>query len=156
MINNHIEASRCLLCADAPCTKACHKHLDPAKGIRSIRFENDSCAGLYINSADCSSCEAPCEQACIHYDFPIRISRLASSVTKVEQAPETDLSINFCGYHCENPFMLASSVIGNCYEMIAHAFDLGWGGVVYKTISFLNIKEVSPRFDHINKEGVPK
>lgn len=155
MINNYIESSRCLLCDDAPCTKACQRGLDPARGIRSMRFENDSCAGLYFNSEDCTSCEAHCEKACIHYDFPVRIREVASSVEKVVKAPEADLSIDFCGFRCENPFMLASSVIGNCYEMIAHAFDLGWGGVMYKTISFLNIKEVSPRFDHIDKEGVP-
>lgn len=155
MVDNYIEASRCLLCADAPCTKACSKHLDPARGIRAVRFDNDLCAGVYFNGTDCSGCDAPCEKACIHYDFPVRIREVAVSVNKVETASKADLSIDFCGVRCENPFMLASSVIGNCYEMIAHAFDLGWGGVMYKTISFLNIKEVSPRFDQVDKEGVP-
>lgn len=155
MLNNYIEAARCLLCADAPCTKECNKGLDPARGVRAIRFENTRCAGLYFNQENCEGCEAPCEKACIHYDFPIRIKELASSLTKVASAPKADMSIDFCGFHCENPFMLASSVIGNCYEMIAHAFDLGWGGVMYKTISFLNIREVSPRFDEVDKEGVP-
>lgn len=155
MLNTYLESSRCLLCADAPCTKACDKGLDPARGIRAVRFENIQCAGLYFNSDDCAGCEAPCEGACIHYDFPIRIRETSASITKKESAPKTDLSIDFCGFRCENPFMLASSVIGNCYEMIAHAFDLGWGGVMYKTISFLNISEVSPRFDQVGKEGVP-
>lgn len=155
MIHNSLEASRCLLCADAPCTKNCPKGLDPARGVRAIRFENSQCAGLYFNSESCEGCDAPCEKACIHYDFPVRIKELATSVTKVESAPKADLSIDFCGFHCDNPFMLASSVICNCYEMIAHAFDMGWGGVMYKTISFLNIKEVSPRFDQVEKEGMP-
>lgn len=155
MLNNYIEAARCLLCADAPCTKECIKGQDPARGVRAIRFESTRCAGLYFNQENCEGCKAPCEKACIHYDFPIRIKELASSLTKVASAPKADMSIDFCGFHCENPFMLASSVIGNCYEMIAHAFDLGWGGVMYKTISFLNIREVSPRFDEVDKEGVP-
>ena len=31
------EVARCLLCEDAPCTKAC-KHGDPARAIRAIRL----------------------------------------------------------------------------------------------------------------------
>jgi dihydropyrimidine dehydrogenase (NAD+) subunit PreT len=34
------EASRCLLCLDAPCSKACPAGTDPAKFIRSVRFKN--------------------------------------------------------------------------------------------------------------------
>ena len=36
MINIINEVSRCLLCNDAPCTRACTKALDPARGIRSL------------------------------------------------------------------------------------------------------------------------
>ena len=32
------EASRCLLCHDAPCSKSCPAKTDPAKFIRSLRF----------------------------------------------------------------------------------------------------------------------
>lgn len=35
-VNIYEEASRCLLCQDAPCTKAC-QHGDPARAIRAIR-----------------------------------------------------------------------------------------------------------------------
>lgn len=155
MIDKYIESARCLLCADAPCSKACPKGLEPDRGIRAIRFENEHCAGLYFDSESCAKCDAPCEKSCIHYDFPIRVRELSSDITKVDARPSADLSINFCGFHCENPFILASSVIGNCYEMIASAFDQGWAGVSYKTISFLNISEVSPRFDQVGKEGMP-
>lgn len=68
---------------------------------------------------------------------------------------QKDLSINFCGVQFENPFCLASSPIGNCYEMCAKAYDMGWGGVVFKTIGFFVANEVSPRFDHLRKEDTP-
>ena len=45
-----------------------------------------------------------------------------------------DLSIEFCGVRCENPFFLSSSIVGSNYEMIAKAFDMGWAGVAFKTI----------------------
>ncbi|MBQ8466184.1 MAG: hypothetical protein IJ546_00645, partial [Prevotella sp.] len=38
-LNIYEEASRCLLCQDAPCTKACGTG-DPARAIRAIRFDN--------------------------------------------------------------------------------------------------------------------
>ncbi|AJA47210.1 NAD-dependent dihydropyrimidine dehydrogenase subunit PreA [Clostridium pasteurianum DSM 525 = ATCC 6013] len=66
-----------------------------------------------------------------------------------------DLSIEFCGVKCENPFFLSSSVVGNNFEMCAKALEMGWGGVVFKTIGFYVSKEVSPRFDTIGKEGTP-
>jgi dihydropyrimidine dehydrogenase (NAD+) subunit PreA len=64
-----------------------------------------------------------------------------------------DLSINFCGVKCENPFFLSSSPVGGCYEMCAKALEAGWGGIVYKTIGFYIPNEVSPRFDHLQKES---
>ena len=66
-----------------------------------------------------------------------------------------DLSIEFCGVKCENPFFLSSSVVGSNFEMCAKALDMGWAGVVFKTIGFYIPKEVSPRFDTIGKEGTP-
>ena len=46
-----------------------------------------------------------------------------------------DLSIEVCGIHFENPFMLGSGPPGTNAKVIAKSFDLGWGGVVCKTIS---------------------
>ncbi|WP_125153040.1 NAD-dependent dihydropyrimidine dehydrogenase subunit PreA [Clostridium rectalis] len=67
---------------------------------------------------------------------------------------KADLSIEFCGVNCENPFFLSSSPVSNNYEMCAKAFDNGWGGVVFKTIGFFIANEVSPRFCNLNKEGI--
>lgn len=66
-----------------------------------------------------------------------------------------DLSIDFLGVHFDNPFCLASSPVGNCYEMCRKAYQAGWGGVYFKSVapaSFV-INEVSPRFDTLRKEG---
>jgi dihydroorotate dehydrogenase len=39
--------------------------------------------------------------------------------------------------------------------MCAKAYDVGWGGVVFKTIGFFIADEVSPRFDKLGKESTP-
>jgi len=64
-----------------------------------------------------------------------------------------DLSIEFCGVKCENPFFLSSSVVGSNFEMCAKALDMGWAGVVFKTIGFYISNEVSPRFDIVGSKG---
>lgn len=46
----------------------------------------------------------------------------------------SDLSVNFCGIRSPNPFWLASGPPTNTYTQVAKAFDLGWGGAVWKTI----------------------
>ena len=68
-----------------------------------------------------------------------------------------DLSIDFLGVHFEKPFCLSSSPVGNCYEMCKNAYDAGWGGIVYKTLSpdHFVIDEVSPRFAQLTKEDTP-
>jgi dihydropyrimidine dehydrogenase (NAD+) subunit PreA len=39
--------------------------------------------------------------------------------------------------------------------MVARALEAGWAGVFYKTITKGDIREVSPRFDAVRKEGTP-
>ena len=70
-------------------------------------------------------------------------------------AVKKDLSINYLGVKCENPFFLASSPVGSDYDMVAKAFESGWGGVFYKTVGIFLPDECSPRFDQVNKEGLP-
>ncbi|MCR5129872.1 MAG: NAD-dependent dihydropyrimidine dehydrogenase subunit PreA [Prevotella sp.] len=144
------EAARCLLCIDAPCSQVC-KNGDPARAIRAIRFGNGKLARQWV--ADCTDEELEAaEQACIHYDSPIRIKSLLAEAAPKE-IPEQklpSLEIDFCGLHCESPFFLASSSICTNYEMVARAFDAGWAGVFYKTICMQDIHEVSPRFDAVH------
>lgn len=154
-MNIYFESTRCLLCHDAPCTKACVKGLDPARGIRSLKLENEHCTGLFMNSEACSQCDAPCEKACIQPDFPVRIRETALTIQPKQKEELPSLAIDYCGIHCENPFFLASSVVGSGYDMIAKAFRMGWAGVAYKTISSSKIYEVSPRFDCIGHDGTP-
>lgn len=66
-----------------------------------------------------------------------------------------DLSIDFMGVKCENPFFLSSSPVGSNYEMCAKALEAGWGGIYYKSISVFIPDECSPRFDIATKEGTP-
>ena len=137
MIHIHEEAARCLLCEDAPCTKACETG-DVARAIRSIRFGNDKYA------------------ACIHYDRPIRIREMLNAVgTEAVTTNDANpsLAISFCGIACENPFFLASSAVCTNYDMVARAFDAGWAGVFYKTICKQEIHEVSPRFDAVKSDA---
>jgi dihydropyrimidine dehydrogenase (NAD+) subunit PreA len=152
-INIYEEASRCLLCQDAPCTKACQTG-DPARAIRAIRFDNHKPALRWVK--DCSDADLErAEQACIHYNWPIRIKEMLRSVhpDDVDDSHYPDLTIDFCGIRCENPFFLASSAVCTNYEMVAHAFDAGWAGVFYKTICMQEIREVSPRFDAMHNNA---
>lgn len=145
-LNVYEEASRCLMCQEAPCTKACGNG-DPARAIRAIRFDNHKLVSRWI--ANCSDADLErAEQACIHYNWPIRIKEMLRAVSPDDVTGDyPSLEVDFCGLHCENPFFLASSAVCTNYEMVARAFEAGWAGVYYKTICLQEIKEVSPRFD---------
>lgn len=155
MLNIREEAARCMLCDKAECSNACPAGFDPAAMVRAVRFENAAGGRKYIDKAKCMACEGFCEKNCIHYDFPIRIRGMVSEIPTRKSNKAVDLSIDFLGTHCINPFFLSSSVVAGTYEMCARAFDAGWAGAVYKTIGFLEPEEVSPRFDAIGKEGTP-
>ena len=151
-INVYEEANRCLMCQDAPCTKAC-KTGDPARAVRAIRFDNHKLATRWV--AECSDADLEAaEKACIRYDWPIHLKEMLRSIHPDDVTEEyPSLEIDFCGIHCENPFFLASSAVCTNYDMVAHAFDAGWAGVFYKTICLQEIKEVSPRFDAVHSNG---
>ncbi len=70
-------------------------------------------------------------------------------------ANKADLSIDYLGVKCENPFFLSSSPVGGCYDMVAKAYEEGWGGVFFKTVGRFIADECSPRFDNNGKETTP-
>ena len=63
-----------------------------------------------------------------------------------------DLSTNFAGIRCPNPFWLASGPPTNCGEQVMRAFDAGWGGAVWKTIGE-PIINVSSRYSSVDWNG---
>ena len=90
------EASRCLLCHDAPCSKACPAGTNPDKFIRSVRFRNFKGAAetVRLNNALGSICarvcptEKYCQKGCSRsgIDRPIDIGRIQRFVTDFEEA----------------------------------------------------------------------
>ncbi|MDD5924467.1 MAG: FAD-dependent oxidoreductase [Clostridia bacterium] len=95
------EAQRCLLCLDAPCSKACPAGTDPAKFIRSVRFMNYKGAAETIreNNALGSICarvcptEKYCQLGCSRcgIDKPIDIGGIQRFVTDFEQSIDMDI-----------------------------------------------------------------
>ena len=153
------EISRCLLCDNAACSKACPDRLDPAGILRSIRFENLQGAAARLNGTNkCAKCSAPCEKACVRRVDPIRIkqtiSALADDSTQWESFPKTpvDLSCTFLGVQLDNPFLLSSSVVASTYEQISRAFDMGWAGACFKTLCDFIPHEASPRYSALEGE----
>ena len=90
------EAQRCLLCYDAPCSKACPAGTDPAKFIRSVRFRNFKGAAetIRVNNVLGAVCarvcptERYCESGCSRcgIDKPIDIGGIQRFVTDFEAA----------------------------------------------------------------------
>ena len=155
------ECGACFLCEDAGCTKACPHGIKTDEIIRSVRFENIAGAASKLpKELPCKNCqERFCQTACVKNKLgkPVEVSRVMELCAGIEKIPEreVDLSIEFCGLKCENPFFLSSSVVGSGYDMIAKAFDMGWAGVVYKTVTSFPHDEVSPRFAAMKKENTP-
>ncbi len=90
----YLEASRCLICEDAPCTKGCPAGVDIKKFIRKIRFHNLRGAIREIRGANvlagicgrvCPQ-ELLCQKECSNteIDIPINIAALQRYVADVE------------------------------------------------------------------------
>lgn len=64
-----------------------------------------------------------------------------------------DLSVEFCGFEFQNPFLLASGPPTARSEMIERAFDLGWAGAVTKALGSKPRANLHPRIDGISFKG---
>jgi dihydropyrimidine dehydrogenase (NAD+) subunit PreA len=155
------DVAGCLLCHEAPCSKVCPNKLEVDSIIRSLRFENRAGAVnklpdiLPCDTCDSKSCKEACLKGKLNQAVPIdKIMKAISTEPKIKEE-DVDLSVEFCGIKCENPFFLSSSVVGSNYDMVAKAFDMGWSGVAFKTIGMFVPEEVSPRFTALTKESVP-
>ncbi len=157
------EASRCLLCDDPTCSRACTAGIDCGRILRAVNFKNVKGARRRLtNPAACQNCPAPCESACRRsaLDRPVSIRQTLTELAKeplvpAEPADEQLLETQQLGVKFKNPFLLSSSVVGSNYEMVARAFEMGWGGVCFKTIGTFVPEEVSPRFGALAKEDSP-
>lgn len=158
------EVNRCLLCHDAPCTTSCCKQMPVGDILRSIYFSNGMGAINKMDSKTCTTCEAPCEQACVlnQHTYPVPIKSILNHLTEgslsqyealTSTADMPDISTDICGVKLENPFMLSSSVVASNYEMIANAFRAGWAGAAFKTICNFPQHEASPRFSTISNHA---
>lgn len=95
------EAARCLLCFDAPCSKACPADTKPDQFIRAIRFKNIKGAAEIIRNANVcgGSCAIVCpagklcEGACLRkeIDQPVQIRKLQQFA--VEQEMQANMPI---------------------------------------------------------------
>ncbi len=66
---------------------------------------------------------------------------------------DVDLAIDFCGVKAPNPFWLASAPPTNSEYQVRRAFEAGWGGAVWKTISNEPIVNVSSRYGAVDYAG---
>lgn len=90
------EATRCIVCHDAPCSKACPAGTDPARFIRSLKFKNVKGAieTIRTNNPLAGSCakvcpyDKLCQEACSRcgIDKPIQIGRIQSYLVEQEKA----------------------------------------------------------------------
>ena len=159
------ESARCLLCQDGACTAACANAVPVDRIIRALRFENlEGALALLPQGADVGSAGTQAQKACCgaKLDRAVDIEGILKDLASIKAgrtqpaAPnlEPDLAVEFCGIRFDNPFRLSSSVVASDYEMVAKAFEMGWAGAAFKTINCFVPKEVSPRCDQYDKEGL--
>lgn len=129
------EVARCLLCHDAPCSKACPAGTSPAKFIRSLRFENPKGAIETIKennvlggvcSKVCPS-KAYCEGACsrVALQTPIKIKMLQEYLMELDKKLNVPMRIDKkhtgkkVGIVGSGPAGLAASV-----ELLKEGYDV--------------------------------
>ena len=63
-------------------------------------------------------------------------------MVKQEETLPNDLSTNFTGLECVNPFVLASAPSTESKRKILREFEAGWGCVVTKTIGLHSVENI--------------
>lgn len=127
------EATRCLLCDDAPCSHDCPAGTDPGRFIRAIRFRNFKGAARIIRQnnilgASCAEIcpqERLCEKACSRcgIDKPIRIGDLQGFALSYEK--DMKISVIEAGASCGKKVVC----IGAGPSSLAVAAELAQKGV---------------------------
>ena len=145
-----MEICKCVCCHDAPCIKM-YKNINPERIIRALKFDNEKGARSLINNEEnCLEKNLNCNVKCpLNVNIDKILSNLIKETDKINNIENIDVSTEICGVKLENPFMLSSSIVGSRYEMCKRALELGWAGVVTKTICMMPIHESSPRYSAV-------
>lgn len=145
-----MEICKCVCCHDAPCIKM-YKNINPERIIRALKFDNEKGARSLINNEEnCLEKNSNCNVKCpLNVNIDKILSNLVKETDKINNIENIDVSTEICGVKLENPFMLSSSIVGSRYEMCKRALELGWAGVVTKTICMMPIHESSPRYSAV-------
>lgn len=146
--------NNCLLCYDAKCTKACGVY-NPDKILRSLYFDNEYVVMNNISEdIPCLNCDGRCEKVCpVHVNIKDIITSVKRDRTDKKEINYDLLKTKLFNKEVENPFLLSSSVVSSTYDMCARALDAGWGGVCFKTVSYMDFNEASPRFSALKDEN---
>lgn len=170
------EASRCLLCHDAPCSAACPAQTDPGRFIRSLRLHNIKGAIETIreNNPFAGSCalvcpyDHLCEGACSRcgIDAPIAIGKLQAYLAQEEKnlgmqplsavaAAKNAHRVACVGSGPASLSCAAMLALSGCSVTVFEAADRP-GGVLSRTIlpSRLPVELVEHDISHITALGV--
>ncbi len=170
------EASRCLLCHDAPCSKSCPAGTDPAKFIRSIRFRNVKGAIETIREnnplggicARVCPYDKFCEQACsaaLSGERPIQIGLLQQFAMQQEKAYGVASYIEpvekknkrvACIGAGPSSLAVASELAKNGYDVTVYEREKYAGGMTKYGISQVRLPEevINQDLEYIQKLGV--
>lgn len=142
-----MEIHKCANCYNAPCQKM-YKNINPERIIRAVKLDNAKGARTLISDEQkCFEREESCSEKCpLNVDIDGILKYILNQSKKYDGLEDIDISTDICGIKLENPFILSSSIVGSRYDMCKRAFELGWGGIVTKTICMMPINESSPRF----------
>lgn len=151
------EINSCVCCYDAICDKI-YQNIEPSRIIRALKFNNLKGARLLIKEElNYLEKNIKCLDKCpLNIDIDTILKYILDNIPNVasqDKLKDIDISSEICGVKTENPFLLSSSVVSSKYEMCKRALEMGWGGVVTKTISMIPMHESSPRFSALKNEN---